>query len=246
MTTRDEDPIIGRYSQLARSALTGQEISDGEPGDCQDGCFGAAAYADHSLAPEAAFRASLGCGNPVMVAELRPGDVVLDLGSGGGLDVLLSARRVGPEGVAYGLDASTDMLTLARANADQAHVANATFLPGRIESIPLPADHVDVIISNCVINLSGDKPRVLAEAFRVLKPGGRLRISDVTADEDVDPAELARAEQDVGCLAGALTQAGYKRLLVAAGFTDVTTTSTSQAADGLHAAVIKARKAAAG
>ena len=160
--------------------------------------------------------------------------------------MLLSARRVAPDGIAYGVDASTDMLTLARMNAGKAQIANARFLKGHIEDIPLPHDHVDVVISNCVINLSGDKPRVLAEAFRVLKPGGRLGISDVTADAAADPARLARAEQQVGCLAGALTQAEYQRLLTAAGFADVTITSTSQAADGLHSAIIQATKPAHG
>ena len=240
------DRIISRYSQLARAALGGQAITDGDPGTVDDGCFGAAAYTDRSQAPEAAFQASLGCGNPLTVADLRPGETVLDLGSGGGLDVLLSARRVAPGGIAYGLDASTDMLTLARANADRARVTNARFLQGRIENIPLPDSHVDVVISNCVINLSGDKPRVLAEAFRVLKPGGRLGISDVTADDDTDPAQRARAEHQVGCLAGALTQREYERLLVAEGFSDVTITSTYKAADGLHSAIIQARKSRVG
>lgn len=215
MTAADTDPIISRYSQLARAALRGEDISDGD-GTSEEGCFGAAAYTDRSLAPEDAFRVSLGCGNPLTIADLRPGDTVLDLGSGGGLDVLLSARRVAPHGIAYGLDASTDMLALAHANAEKAHVTNACFLQGRIENIPLPDNHVDVVISNCVINLSGDKPRVLAETYRVLKPGGRLGISDVTAAENADPVQLARAEQQVGCLAGALSQPEYERLLVAA------------------------------
>ncbi len=242
MTVEDSDRIISRYSQLARAALGGEVIRDCDPDAFDDGCFGAAAYADRSQAPEAAFQASLGCGNPLTVAELKPGETVLDLGSGGGLDVLLSARRVAPDGIAYGLDASTDMLALARMNARKAHITNARFLHGRIENIPLPDDHVDVIISNCVINLSGDKARVLAEAFRVLKPGGRLGISDVTADESTDPAQRARAEQQVGCLAGALTQPEYDRLLIAAGFCNVTITSTNVAADGLHSATIQARK----
>lgn len=246
MAADDSDPIISRYSQLARAAIGGEAIRDGDPESLDDGCFAAAAYPDRSQAPEAAFRASLGCGNPLTVAELRPGETVLDLGSGGGLDVLLSARRVAPDGIAYGLDASSDMLTLARINADKARVTNARFLQGHIEAIPLPDDHVDVVISNCVINLSGDKPRVLTEAFRVLKPGGRLGVSDVTADEGTDPARLARAEQQVGCLAGALTQLEYERLLVAAGFSNVTITSTSQAADGLHSAIIQATKPATG
>ncbi len=243
MTTEDRDRIVSRYSELARAAIGGGAIRDCDP-DTFDGCFGAAAYTDRSQAPEAAFEASLGCGNPLMVAELRPGETVLDLGSGGGLDVLLSARRVAPGGVAYGLDASSDMLALARINADKARITNARFLPGHIEDIPLPDDHVDVVISNCVINLSGDKPRVLAEAFRVLRPGGRLGVSDVTADEGTDRARLTVAEQQVGCLAGALTQPEYERLLVAAGFADVAITSTSKAGDCLHSAIIQATKPA--
>jgi len=243
MTAGDTDQIIGRYSELARAALRGDDIRDGD-GTAEEGCFGAAAYSDRSQAPEAAFQASLGCGNPLTVAGLRPGETVLDLGSGGGLDVLLSARRVAPDGIAYGRDASHDMLTLARENAEKAQITNARFLHGRIENIPLPDDHVDVVISNCVINLSGNKPRVLAEAFRVLKPGGRLGVSDVTADDGADTAVLGCAEQEVGCLAGTLTHREYERLLVAAGFADVTITSTSKAADGLHSAIIHARKPA--
>jgi SAM-dependent methyltransferase len=242
LTAEDNDRIVSRYSQLARAALGGEAITDGDPGAFEEGCFGAAAYADRSQAPEAAFQASLGCGNPLTVADLQPGETVLDLGSGGGLDVLLSARRVAPGGIAYGLDASSDMLALARANAEKAQVANARFLQGHIEKIPLPDDHIDVIISNCVINLSGDKPRVLAEAFRVLRPGGRLGISDVIADDGVGPAQVARAEQQVECLAGALTQPEYERLLAAAGFAGITVTSTRQAGEGLHSAIIRATK----
>ena len=166
---------------------------------------------------------------------------MLDLGSGGGLDVLLSARRVAPGGTAYGLDASPDMLTLARANAAQADVTNARFLHGHIEDIPLPDGHVDVVISNCVINLSADKPRVLAEAFRVLRPGGRLGITDVTADDGTDPGQLAGAEQRAGCGA-TITQARYRDLLQAAGFTGIAITSTHEAGPGLHSAIIQAAK----
>jgi SAM-dependent methyltransferase len=236
------DQIIRRYSELARAALRGEAIRDCNPDSFDDGCFGAAAYSDRSQAPEAAFQASLGCGNPLGVAELRPGDTVLDLGSGGGLDVVLSARRVAPDGIAYGLDASTDMLTLAWANAEKAQLKNARFLQGHIENIPLPDNHVDVVISNCVINLSADKARVLTEAFRVLKPGGRVGISDVIADDGTDAATLVCVEQQVGCLAGTLTQPEYQRLLAAAGFCDITIASTSQAADGLHSAIIRAVK----
>ena len=240
------DAVISRYSSLARSALADHAIDDGDPGTPAGGCFGAAAYAATGDAPEGALRASLGCGNPLAVAGLQPGETVLDLGSGGGIDVLLSARRVAPGGTAYGLDASPDMLTLARANAAAAGVGNARFLHGHIEHIPLPDGHVDVVISNCVINLSTDKPRVLAEAFRVLRPAGRLGVSDMIADEDIDPAQLTDAEQSVGCLNGTLTQRQYTGLLQAAGFTDITIALTHDAAPGLHSAIIQAVKPSAG
>jgi SAM-dependent methyltransferase len=244
-TRSTRDAVIDRYSGLARTALAGGAPTDCDADEFTDGCFGAAAYPDVADVPEAALCASLGCGNPLAVASLQPGETVLDLGSGGGLDVLLSARRVGPAGTAYGLDASTDMLTLARANAAQAGVTNARFLHGHIEDIPLPDERVDVVISNCVINLSADKPRVLAEVFRVLRPGGRLGISDVTADDGVDPGELAEAEQQVGCLGGTLTQAQYRDLLLAAGFIGSTITSTHEAGACLHSAIIQAAKPAA-
>ena len=237
------DAVIGRYSGLARAALAGGVITDCDPGAFADGRFGEAAYPAAADVPEAALRVSLGCGNPLAVAGLHPGETVLDLGSGGGLDVLLSARRVAPGGTAYGLDASPDMLTLARANAAQAGVSNARFLHGHIEDIPLPDGQVDVIISNCVINLSADKARVLAEAFRVLRPGGRLGISDVTADDGTDPVQLAEAEQQAGCGA-TLHQTQYRDLLQAAGFTSIAITSTHEAGPGLHSAIIQAAKPA--
>jgi SAM-dependent methyltransferase len=243
--SRNRDAVIARYSGLARTALAGAAITDCDPGSFTDGGFGAAAYAGTAGVPAGALRASLGCGNPLAVAGLHPGQTVLDLGSGGGLDVLLSARRVTPGGTAYGLDASPDMLALARANAAAAGVTNATFLHGHIENIPLPDQHVDVVISNCVINLSTDKPRVIAEAFRVLRPGGRLGVSDVIADEGTDPAQLADAEQRIGCLNGALTQAQYRDLLLAAGFTGITITLTRQAEPGLHSAIVQAVRPAA-
>jgi SAM-dependent methyltransferase len=236
------EAIIGRYSALARKALAGQAIADCDPGTFDDGQFGAAAYPDPAGVPKAALTASLGCGNPVAVADLRPGESVLDLGSGGGLDVLLSARRVGPSGVAYGLDGSPDMLALARANAVKAGVSNARFVLGRIEDIPLPDAHVDAVISNCVVNLSGDKARVLREAFRVLRTGGRLGITDVIADDDLDPSERAEAEQMIGCANGALTAREYRDLLAAAGFASVTITVTNDAGGGLHSAIVKAVK----
>jgi arsenite methyltransferase len=242
-TPGDRDAVIGRYSGLARTALAGGTITDCDPGEFAGEQFGAAAYPVGEDVPEAALRASLGCGNPLAVADLHPGETVLDLGSGGGLDVLLSARRVTPGGTAFGLDASPDMLTLARANAAQAGVANARFMRGHIEDIPLPSQSVDVVISNCVINLSADKPRVLAEAFRVLRPGGRLGISDVTSDDDTSPGQRAHAEQNTGC-GPILTHAQYRDLLLAAGFTGITITTANQVGAGLHSAVIQATRPA--
>jgi SAM-dependent methyltransferase len=239
------EAVIGRYSGLAQAARSGQQVIDCGPEEFTEGGFGAAGYGDTSGLPDGAVRASLGCGNPVAVARLHPGETVLDLGSGGGIDVLLSARRVAPGGKAYGLDGSPDMIALARDNAAQAGVTNAEFLHGHIEDIPLPGATVDVVISNCVINLSADKARTLAEAFRVLRPGGRLGISDVIADEGLDPAQRAQAEQRVGCFNGALTQRQYSELLQAAGFAAVSITPTHQAEPGLHSAIIQAAKPAA-
>jgi arsenite methyltransferase len=172
------------------------------------------------LPPEAVL-ASLGCGNPTMLAQLRPGEVVLDLGSGGGIDVLLSARRVGPEGKAYGLDMTDDMLDLARENQRKAGISNVEFLRGEIENIPLPDASVDVIISNCVINLSSDKERVLREAFRVLRPGGRFAVSDIVRRKTVDLGSARAMELWIGCIAGALEEQEYRRLLGASGFESV-------------------------
>jgi SAM-dependent methyltransferase len=235
------DQTIGRYSALAREALGGAVIHDCEPDAFDEGQFGPAAYSGPDV-PESALRASLGCGNPVAVADLRPGETVLDLGSGGGLDVLLSAQRVGPAGLAYGLDGSADMVALASANADRAGVTNVRFLVGHIEDIHLPAGHVDVIISNCVVNLSADKPRVLAEAFRVLRPGGRVGITDVIAGPSLDPRQRAEAESLVGCTNGTLTSAEYERLLAAAGFASASVKVTSDAGGCLHSAIVRAVK----
>jgi SAM-dependent methyltransferase len=243
--TPTTDEIVARYSGLARAALAGDTPHDGaDSGECGDSCFGAAAYEDEDEVPEGALRASLGCGNPLAVAELHPGETVLDLGSGGGLDVLLSARRVGPTGIAYGLDASDDMLTLARTNAAQAGADNAHFLRGHIDDIPLPDASVDVVISNCVINLADDKARVLAEAFRVLRPGGRFGVSDIIAAPGLDPGERAAAEQHIGCAASTLTAEEYSRELHGAGFAAITITPTADASDGLHAAIVQAAKPA--
>lgn len=194
--------------------------------------------------PEEAVLASLGCGNPVAVADLHEGERVLDLGSGGGIDVLLSARRVGLSGFAYGVDMTEEMLTLARANAAKAGAANAEFRKGEIEALPLPDAAVDVVISNCVINLSTDKPAVLAEMFRVLVPGGRIGISDVVAEDRLTQADRAAAGSYAGCIAGALSRSEYLGGLAAAGFTDATVTFTTEVASGLHSAVIRAVKPA--
>lgn len=192
--------------------------------------------------PKGAVTASLGCGTPLAVADLHDGDTVLDLGSGGGIDVLLSARRVGPTGKAYGLDFSDDMLELARRNAAEAGASNVEFLRGRIEEIPLPDGHVDVIVSNCVINLSVDKPAVFASMFRVLRPGGRIGISDVVAEDRLTPQQRADRGGWVGCIAGALSVSEYQQGLTDAGFTGVSIEFTQQAADGIHSAIIKATK----
>ncbi|MGW5255690.1 arsenite methyltransferase [Streptomyces sp. NPDC004012] len=206
--------------------------------------FGSVLYAaeERDTLPVEAVAASLGCGNPTAVAELREGERVLDLGSGGGIDVLLSARRVGPTGKAYGLDMTEEMLALALANAAKAGATNVEFLKGTIEAIPLPAHTIDVVISNCVINLSTDKPAVFTEAFRVLKPGGRIGVSDVVADDALTPEQRAERGDYVGCIAGALSFAEYRAGLEAAGFTDVEITPTHPVADGMHSAIVRATK----
>jgi L-amino acid N-acyltransferase YncA/2-polyprenyl-3-methyl-5-hydroxy-6-metoxy-1,4-benzoquinol methylase len=235
--------VVGRYGRLAEAAAAGEQVTDGAPGGS---CFGAAAYSDAAgLLPEAALRASLGCGNPVAVAALSPGETVLDLGSGGGIDVLLSARRVGPSGLVYGLDGAPEMISLARANAAAAGAENTAFLLGSIEDIPLPDGHVDAVISNCVINLSADKPRVLAEAFRVLRPGGRLGVSDVIAGDDTDPARRAAAEQRAGCITGTVTAAQYRRQLLSAGFTGISIVPVAGGEAGLSSAIVQAVRPAA-
>jgi ubiquinone/menaquinone biosynthesis C-methylase UbiE len=186
--------------------------------------------------------APLGCGNPTAVADLHEGEVVLDLGSGGGIDVILSAKRVGPTGVAYGLDMTDEMLALARENARAAGATNVHFLKGVIEQIPLPANSVDVVISNCVINLSVDKPAVLTEIARVLKPGGRIGISDVVAEDRLTREERAERGSYVGCIAGALSKGEYEAGLEAAGLEQVSVEFTHQVADGMHGAIVKAVK----
>jgi ubiquinone/menaquinone biosynthesis C-methylase UbiE len=213
-----------KYGQAALRVTTGGSSCCGASAavDCCDPITSELYDANQTAElPPDAVKASLGCGNPTALAELKPGETVLDLGSGGGIDVLLSARRVGPAGKAYGLDMTDEMLALARANQRKAGVQNVEFLKGEIENIPLPDNSVDVIISNCVINLSGDKDKVLREAFRVLKPGGRLAVSDVVVRGQV-PAEIRRSiELWVGCVAGALEDTEYQSKLAAAGFESI-------------------------
>jgi SAM-dependent methyltransferase len=211
-----------------------------------DAAFGSGLYSSEEQGelPAQAVAASLGCGNPLMVAELKAGERVLDLGSGGGIDVLLSARRVGPSGFAYGVDMTDEMLELARANAARAGATNVEFLKGRIEDVPLPDGSIDVVISNCVINLSVDKPAVLAEMFRVLAPGGHIGISDVVAEDGLTPDDRAERGSYVGCIAGALSRTEYLQGLAAAGFADATVTFTHEAAPGMHAAIVRATKPA--
>ena len=236
------EAVAARYAGLARAAQAGQQITDCDPAEFASGGFGPAGYLDIAGLPEGAVRASLGCGNPVAVADLRPGETVLDLGCGGGIDVLLSARRVGPAGRAYGLDMTEEMLDLARIHARQAGVGNAEFLRGHIEAIPLPDSSVDVVISNCVINLSADRPAVFAESFRVLRPGGRLGISDVLAEDHLTPAQRTEHGGQVGCIADAPSFAEYRAGLAAAGFTAISITPTHQVADGVHSAIIRAAR----
>jgi arsenite methyltransferase len=252
-TTADElrEEVRRRYAESARA------LTEGQMGDCGCGSgscctdvksdatmFGEALYdaEQRGELPEAATLASLGCGNPTAVADLHEGETVLDLGSGGGIDVILSAKRVGPTGVGYGLDMTDEMLELARENAADAGVTNVHFLKGVIEQIPLAANSVDVVISNCVINLSVDKPAVLTEIARVLKPGGRIGISDVVAEDRLTLDERADRGSYVGCIAGALSKGEYEAGLEAAGFEQVSVEFTHQVADGMHGAIVKATK----
>ena len=254
------EEVRSKYAAAARAVL---EPGAGVAASCCGGsaadscCGGSAAEAVGGFSenlyregetdglPEEAVLVSLGCGNPLAVADLHEGERVLDLGSGGGIDVLLSARRVGPSGFAYGVDMTDDMLTLARANAAQAGATNVEFLKGEIEALPLPDAAVDVVISNCVINLSTDKPAVLAEMFRVLVPGGRIGVTDVVAEDHLTPADRAAAGSYVGCIAGALSRAEYLDGLAAAGFAGASVTFTTEAAPGMHSAIIRAAKPAA-
>lgn len=263
--TRDDlrEAVRGRYAEAARAAapVATEPATDttASAGCCaptdptaatsttvlpeeEAGRFGAGLYDASQLVdlPEVAVTASLGCGVPTEVADLQPGETVLDLGSGAGIDVLIAARRVGPDGTAYGLDMTPEMLELARANAVRAGADNAVFLEGTIEAVPLPDASVDVAISNCVINLSTDKPAVLRELARVVRPGGRLAISDVVAEDRLTPAERAERGSFVGCIAGALSFTEYRDGLSAVGFLDIEVATTHEVADGMHAAVVRA------
>jgi SAM-dependent methyltransferase len=239
------EAVRERYAELARRAGSGDT-------GCGCGCSVEPAadpitrdlYESHETAglPRTAVDASLGCGNPTALAELRAGEVVLDLGSGAGLDVLLSARRVGPTGKAYGIDMTDEMLALARRNQAEAGVENAEFLRGHLEDVPLPDNSVDVVISNCVVNLSADKPQVLREAARVLRPGGRFAISDVIADPDMDDATRADMAAWTGCVAGALTRDEFERSLIDAGLVDIEIRETHRVHQHAAAAIVRARK----
>ena len=244
------EQVRERYAAAARGVTAGDAACCG-PDQCCSGTgveswSGPGLYpdSDTDLLPDAAVLASLGCGNPLAVAELHPGETVLDLGSGGGIDVLLSARRVGPTGRAIGVDFTDEMLELARRNAAEAGAGNVEFVKGRIEDLPLPAASVDVVISNCVVNLSVDKPSVFREVARVLRPGGRLGITDVVAEDRLSPAERAGRGAYVGCIAGALSIGEYRSQLHDAGLVDVEITPTHPVADGMHSAIIKASRPA--
>jgi arsenite methyltransferase len=241
------EQVRERYAAAATTVTSGEgHASCGDDASCcgdSGGCCGPTTLeVDLDSLPVAAVTASLGCGNPIAVAELREGETVLDLGSGGGIDVLLSARRVGPTGFAYGVDMTDEMLELATSNAAKAGAMNVKFLKGTIEDVPLPDGSVDVVISNCVVNLSINKPRVLSEMFRVLTPGGRIGISDVVAEDDLTPTERAARGSYVGCIAGALSRAEYLEGLATAGFDDISVRFTHQAADSMHSAIVQATK----
>jgi len=250
-TNELRETVRRRYAEAAVTVTAGGSSCCGDEAATTlelDDVFGSALYTqlDRSNLPVAAVAASLGCGNPTAVADLHEGERVLDLGSGGGIDVLLSAKRVGAEGFAYGVDMTAEMLDLARANAARAGATNVEFLQGTIEDIPLPDAAVDVVISNCVINLSTDKPAVLGEMFRVLTPGGRIGISDVVAEDHLTADQRAERGEYVGCIAGALSQSEYLDGLTAVGFVNATVEFTNTVADQMHGAIIRAAKPADG
>ena len=238
MTAPIHELVRDHYARAALTVVAGNACGDNAD------CCGTPNYSAEDLAtlPAGATLASLGCGNPVMVADLHEGERVLDLGSGGGIDVLLSASRVGPTGRAIGLDMTDEMLALARTNAAAAGVTNVEFLKGQIEAIPLPAGSVDVVISNCVINLAADKPAVFREIARVLRPGGRMGVSDIVADDALSPAERLERGSYVGCIAGALSFTEYETGLREAGLVDISITPTHEETPGMTSAIIRARK----
>jgi arsenite methyltransferase len=242
-TTQNElrEEVRRKYAESALAVVSGRACC---PDKSTDATFGNELYEAEQRGelPEAAVLASLGCGNPTAVADLREGETVLDLGSGGGIDVLLSATRVGPTGRAYGLDMTDEMLALAERNAEEAGLTNAIFLKGVMEEIPLPAESIDVVISNCVINLSVDKQAVLSEIGRVLKPAGRVGISDVVAEDRLSHDDRAERGSYCGCIAGALSKSEYEAGLAAAGLEQVSVEFTHQVADGMHGAIVKATK----
>ena len=255
------ETVRQKYAQAAEAAARGEfqqaRALESESGCCdsefyccspadQTGVFGSALYdeAAGENVPATAVQASLGCGVPTAVAELRDGEIVLDLGSGAGADVLISARRVAPTGRAIGLDMTDEMLELARANAAEAGVENVEFIKGYLEDMPLDDETVDVVISNCVINLSADKPKTIAEAARVLRPGGRLAVSDVIADADMDDATRADMQAWTGCIAGALTETEFRAALTAAGLQEIEIQETHRVHEHAAAAIVRARKPA--
>jgi arsenite methyltransferase len=251
-TTTDElrEEVRRRYAESARAVSEGSSCGCGSGSCCSDeqaaaeAKFGELLYdaEQRGQLPDAAVLASLGCGNPIAVADLREGETVLDLGSGGGIDVILSAKRVGATGTAYGLDMTDEMLALAGQNARDAGVANVHFLKGVIEQIPLPANSVDVVISNCVINLSVDKPAVFTEMARVLRPGGRIGITDIVAEDHLSAEQRAERGSYVGCIAGALSTGEFEALLDEVGFEQISIELTHPVADGMHSAIVKAVK----
>jgi arsenite methyltransferase len=260
LKTNDQDEVREavreRYAEAAEAAKAGAEASCCSTEGASCGCgssiaragaaesFGAQLYSieEQGILPDAARLASLGCGNPTAVAELNEGETVLDMGSGGGIDVLLSARRVGPAGSEYGLDMTDEMLELARANQREAGVENVDFLKGTIEEVPLPDESVDVIISNCVINLSADKRRVFREAARVLRPGGRFAITDIVSDPEMDEATRRDLASWTGCIAGALTEDEFRAGLEAAGLEQVEIRETHRVHEHAGSAIVRARK----
>ena len=240
MTDQIHETVRAHYAKAAIEVLQG--------GACcgESTQFGKELYSalERDELPDKAVLASLGCGNPTAVADLLEGERVLDLGSGGGIDVLLSAKRVGPTGRAYGLDMTDEMLDLARRNAAEVGATNVEWVKGTMEAIPLPANSIDVVISNCVVNLAADKPAVFREIARVLRPGGRIGISDVVAEDHLGQGERAERGSFVGCIAGALSFTEYELGLAAAGFTDIEITVTHELTDGMHGAIVRAGKPA--